>query len=183
MVFSSVRNKLVGKAENVLGMDLDGDGQTGSASGSGESREVMVKRAFTEALTEGVETAVMTASRSGGFSDNPRVRIPWPEELGGPIESAVQRFLPDVYARFVGQLNVAAERSADTAKDVLVDTLHGLDLSKALDLILSDNPIACTEYFRSTSWHPLYGGMRGIVEAALGECNVMALWGDVCFSL
>eukprot|EP01061_Rhynchopus_euleeides_P010193 TRINITY_DN1958_c0_g1_i2.p1 TRINITY_DN1958_c0_g1~~TRINITY_DN1958_c0_g1_i2.p1 ORF type:complete len:259 (+),score=114.32 TRINITY_DN1958_c0_g1_i2:97-873(+) len=173
-MFSGVKGKLLGKAEEVLGVDLDGDGQTGC-----ESRELMVKRAFTEALEEGVVSAVSVASRSGGFNDNPRVRIPWPEELGGPVEAAVQRFLPDYYEGFVTKLNAAAERSADCARDVLVHTIKGLDLSKALDLILSDNPIACTDHFRSTSWSPLYSGMKGIVETALGECRVMAMWEDV----
>ena len=170
MGFSS----LLGKVEKVFGTDLDGNGTVGTA----DSVKEKVKRAFTDALQEGVETSVMTASRSGGFGD-PRIRIPWPEELGGKIESAMQQFLPDYYERFVAKLNEAAERAAHMAKDALLFTLRTLNLERAIDLILSDNQRACTDYFRETAWQQMYQGMRGIVENALGECGVMELWTEV----
>eukprot|EP01064_Diplonema_japonicum_P013309 TRINITY_DN2083_c0_g1_i1.p1 TRINITY_DN2083_c0_g1~~TRINITY_DN2083_c0_g1_i1.p1 ORF type:complete len:262 (+),score=75.54 TRINITY_DN2083_c0_g1_i1:49-786(+) len=172
-----IRKKLMSKAEEALGVDLDGDGQCGGVEGM--SRDEMIQTAFTDALAEGVESAVVTAMRAGGFSGNSRVRIPWPEELGGSIEQAVQRFLPDYYDRFVATLNEAAEKASETAREVLLAAIRGLDLSTAVDLIRSPNPQACTDYFRSTSWAPLYDGMRGIVEEALHACNVTALWDDV----
>eukprot|EP00754_Rhynchopus_humris_P035063 Rhum_TRINITY_DN16636_c0_g1::Rhum_TRINITY_DN16636_c0_g1_i1::g.163921::m.163921 len=170
MGFSS----LLGKVEKVFGHDLDGNGTVGTA----DSVKEKVKRAFTDALKEGVETSVMNASRSGGFGD-PRIRIPWPQELGGKIESAMQQFLPDYYERFIAKLNEAAERAAHMAKDALLFTLQTLNLERAIDLILSDNQRACTDYFRETAWQQMYQGMRGIVENALGECGVMELWTEL----
>ena len=180
-----IRKNLFQQAEQALGVDIPdqiegmfcGDEEGG---GGGMSRDEMIRTAFTEALKEGIELAISTAMRPGGFANNHRVRIPWPEELGGNVESAVQRFLPDHYDTFVSTLNAAAEQAAETALEVLIGALQGLDLSAAMDMITSQNPQACTDYFRETSSNPLHEGMRPIVDAALDAVSVTSHWDTVC---
>eukprot|EP01060_Flectonema_neradi_P009524 TRINITY_DN16784_c0_g1_i1.p1 TRINITY_DN16784_c0_g1~~TRINITY_DN16784_c0_g1_i1.p1 ORF type:complete len:281 (+),score=73.41 TRINITY_DN16784_c0_g1_i1:80-844(+) len=179
-----IRKNLFHQAEEALGVDIpdqiEGMFCGDEEGGGGMSRDEMIKIAFTEALKEGIQMAVSTAMKAGGFSNNHRVRIPWPEELGGNIESAVQRFLPDHYDTFVSTLNQAAEQAAETALDVLIAALEGLDLSSAMEMITSQNPLACTDYFRDTSSGALHEGMRPIVDAALDAVSVTNYWDTVC---
>eukprot|EP00659_Diplonema_papillatum_P018492 gene18492-28538_t len=173
-----IRKKLMSKAEDALGFDLDGDGQCGSSGQPGMDRNSMIRQAFLDALKEGVQNAVGIASRSGGFLENPAVRIPWPPELSGHIEEAAQRFLPDIYDRFVTTLNRSAEEASATALDVLINAIMHLDVSAAVNLITSSNQRACTDYFKETSHMPLYQGMRPIIDRALEVCDVTSHWDD-----
>ena len=68
-----------------------------------------VVMALKELLREGVEYAVKTASKAGGFLNNLDIRIPWPESLRGVKRKLERAGFDERIESFVERLNTAAE--------------------------------------------------------------------------
>jgi hypothetical protein len=100
-----------------------------------------------DALSQGAGKAVELLGRQGGFLDNPKVKIPLPDNLRR-IESGLRLIGMKKQADdLVVAMNRAAESAVPEAKTLLVDAVKKMSLQDAKG-ILTGGDTAATDYFR-----------------------------------
>ena len=156
-----------------LGLD---PGITGILSG-GRSEQTVVA-GLKEALQIGAERSVSRSARPGGFLDDPRVRIPLPEELQNAANGLRALGFDGTVDELEVTMNRAAERASGHAQDLLVQAVASMTVSDAY-AILNGPDAAATQYFRSSSEAPLRERFAPIVDAAMRELRVYRAYDEL----
>jgi hypothetical protein len=120
------------------------------------------------ALERGAVAAVGMLGRSGGFLDDPRVRIPLPGML-----DAVARMLSAIGQQakvdaLVTAMNRAAEAAVPEAKSLLVAAVRSMSLGDA-QRIVGGGDNAATEFFAASTREPLAARFLPIVTRETGK--------------
>jgi hypothetical protein len=124
-----------------------------------------------EALAKGVNQAVTSLGRDGGFLRDPTVRIPMPENLKR-VEQTLRTLGQDKLADdFVNTLNHAAEQAVPQAASVLGDSVKKMTVADAKSILTGTNT-AATAFFRRTSETNLYARFLPIVQEATSKTGV-----------
>ncbi len=154
---------------------LGGVGGEGAAAAALSIAEVAA--GLREALRVGTENVVQQLGRPGGFSADPKIRIPLPESLE-TVQSTLERvgmasLLDDLEER----LNRAAEVATPKARDLFVQAITEmtLDDAKAIYEGLDD---AATRYFQRKMSKPLAEQMSPIVSESLAEVGAVQAFDD-----
>ncbi len=126
-----------------------------------------------EALEQGTTRGVAALGRAGGYLDNPRVRIPAPDELR-KTEQLLRKVGAGRYAdQFIVSLNRAAEAAAPQATSVFIEVIRKMSIQDAVGILKgADN--AATQYFRRHSEAQLTAAFRPIVARATDRVGVTA---------
>jgi hypothetical protein len=107
-----------------------------------------------EALERGAASAVSMLGRSGGFLDNPKVRIPLPgilNDAGRLLKATGQGARVD---ELVTAMNRAAELAVPEAKTLLVSTVKAMSVEDARRIVTGgDNSV--TQFFANKTRQPL----------------------------
>ncbi|MCG6899996.1 MAG: DUF4197 domain-containing protein [Gammaproteobacteria bacterium] len=128
-----------------------------------------------EALDKGVQFAVDSLGKPGGFLGNSKVRIPMPKSLSW-IESSLRTLHQDQLADdFIATMNQAAEQAVPEAADIFSKAIREMSVEDAQG-ILSGPDDAATNYFRTHTESALNSRMRPIVEAATARAGVTAAY-------
>jgi len=156
---------------------LDGLGGLGGALTAGE-----VALGLKAALDNGVGNALTNVGVLNGFLGNDTVRIPLPKVLRD-----VQSYLAPIGAdgllvELQTQLNRGAEKAAPIAKNIFLDTIRGLTITDAFD-ILRGPDTAATEYLQSRTTTKLSQLFSPIMENALNQTGALRLVDDVASQL
>ncbi|KNC51784.1 uncharacterized protein AMSG_07860 [Thecamonas trahens ATCC 50062] len=160
----------------MCGGDADGDGIPDALEDMMEDLSLdKIIEAIMDALERGVRFAVEKASAVGGFLNNPKIHIPWPERFTKVKEKLEKIGFRDTIAEFVESLNSAAERAAGSAVDIFVGAIRGLSFDRARE-ILDGGADACTAFLREMCYEPLKNMFKPIVDAALEAVDVTAMW-------
>ena len=118
----------------------------GSSSGGPLSVETIVA-GLKEALTVGTRNTVTQTSKSGGYLNNARIRIPLPRELQTAGKTMRAVGLSSLVEDFEKKMNVAAEQAATQAAPVFVGAIRQMTFADA-KAILAGKETAATDYFR-----------------------------------
>jgi len=156
---------------------LEGLGGLGGALTAGE-----VALGLKAALDNGVGNALTNVGVLNGFLGNDTVRIPLPKILRD-----VQSYLTPVGAdgllvELQTQLNRGAEKAAPVAKDIFLDTIRGLTITDAFNILRGPNT-AATEYLQSRTTTRLSQLFSPIMENALNQTGALRLVDDVASQL
>lgn len=128
-----------------------------------------------EALANGVETAVKTLGKQGGFMGNSLVQIPLPSSLQ-LVEKTARSLGQGHYAdNFIGTMNHAAEEAVPEAAELLGEAIRVMSVEDATK-ILNGPDDAATQYFRRVSGEQLAQRFKPIVEKATNEAGVTAAY-------
>lgn len=123
------------------------------------------------ALERGVDFAVSLLGRSGGFLDNPKVRIPLP----GYLNQAAQVLKALGQQKRVDELVVAMNRAAEAAvpegKAILVDAVKSMSVDDARRIITGGDT-SVTQFFAGKTRKPLTVKMLPIVTAATEKVSL-----------
>jgi hypothetical protein len=106
------------------------------------------------ALERGATTAVASLGRSGGFLDNPRVRIPLPgvlHDVARVLKTTGQGQRVD---ELVVAMNRAAEAAMPEARGLLVETVKSMSVEDARRIVTGGDD-AVTKFFASKTREPL----------------------------
>ncbi|MBI3852921.1 MAG: DUF4197 domain-containing protein [Verrucomicrobia bacterium] len=140
------------------------------ASTSALSQEQMAG-GLKEALGKGVQQAVGSLGKEGGFLNDLSVKIPMPESLK-KVEKTLRTLRQDKLAdEFVTTMNRAAEQATPQAAAVLGDSIKQMSLTDARAILTGTNN-AATQYFRRTSETNLYERFLPIVKKATEQTGV-----------
>lgn len=103
-----------------------------------------------QALTQGATNAVNQLGRSGGFQNNPEVKIPMPANLQ-KIEGIMRTMgQGQVFDELNTAMNRAAEASVPAARTLLINAVRNMTLTDAKN-VLTGGDTAGTDYFRKNS--------------------------------
>ncbi len=128
-----------------------------------------------EALKIATERAVQSTSQTGGFLDNPKIRIPLP----GKLETMATALRGVGMGAQVDELEVAmnhaAEKASAEATPVFVDAISQMSFKDASG-ILSGGDTAATKYFEKKTSAPLRTKFSPIVGDAMKDVGVAKLY-------
>ena len=130
-----------------------------------------VTQGLKEALEIGTRRAVQEASREGGFTDNPLIRIPIPprfQKVAGLLERLGYK---DQVDAFKASMNRAAEKASAEAAPIFIRAIKEMSFQDAMK-IWKGGDTAATQYFQEKTQKPLYEAFRPVVHRAMGETGV-----------
>ncbi|CAN5839831.1 DUF4197 domain-containing protein [soil metagenome] len=136
----------------VSGMCLGGlANRSAQAAGLSDGDAALGMRA---ALERGAVSAVGLLGRSGGFLDNPKVRIPLPGFLNDAAKFAKMAGQQKRVDELVTAMNRAAEAAVPEAKALLISAVKSLSVEDARTIVTGgDNSV--TNFFASKTRAPL----------------------------
>jgi hypothetical protein len=150
---------------------------TGAIFGSGGITQGEASGGMKQALQIGLVTATGLLSKEDGYYGNSLVRIPWPEEAQFVMNAMTTLGMQDKVDNVTRSLNRAAEKAAEEALDVFLESLTQMTLQDAI-AIVKDGHGAGTAYFKRTTTDILTERFRPIIENSLGEVNATNIWAN-----
>lgn len=135
-------------------------GQAAAAPALGSNQAAEGLKAL---LEQGSELAINQLGQNGGFSQNPKWRIPLPKTLQKPAKLMRKLGQDAMVDELENNLNSAAEQAIPHARDLLVSSIRQMSLQDARQ-ILSSHPTAATEYLNRTSRDQLRERFLPIVQ-------------------
>jgi hypothetical protein len=128
-----------------------------------------------EALQLATERAVQTTSQTGGFLDNPKIRIPLPGKLGSMATALRGVGMGAQVDELEVAMNRAAEKASAEATPVFVDAISQMSFKDASG-ILQGGDTAATQYFEKKTTDPLRAKFSPIVGDAMKDVGVAKLY-------
>jgi hypothetical protein len=124
-----------------------------------------------EALEIGTSKAVKTVSQNNGYLNNPKIKIPLPEQMR-KAEGILRNIgFGSKVDEFELSMNRAAERAAPQAKSIYWDAIKAMTFSDARE-ILNGQDDAATQYFREKTTAQLQEAFQPKVNQAMSEVGV-----------
>jgi hypothetical protein len=155
-----------------------GSNTTGSAAGPtalAALSQTDVANGLKEALSKGVNQAVASLGKEGGFLNNLDVKIPMPPQLQ-TVEKTLRKLGQDKLANeFVATMNHAAEQAVPLAAGVFAGAITNMTVDDAKAILTGPND-AATQYFRKTSETQLQEKFLPIVKTATEKAGVTAAY-------
>lgn len=134
------------------------------------------------ALDNGVLSALGIVGVLGGFLNNGQIHIPLPKILRDVQSVMSQIGAGGLLNELETQLNRGAEIAAPVAKDIFLDTVHGLTISDAIAIVRGPKT-AATEYLHDRTTPRLTTLFTPILGDALGQTGALHLLDEVSGSL
>ncbi len=128
-----------------------------------------------EALSIGATKAGDLTSAIGGFKNNPRLFIPFPQEAQQMKEKLMQIGLSKQVNDFESTLNQAAELASKEAGQVFKGAISEMSVSDGF-AILRGNDSSATSFLREKTTPVLLQRYSPIVQNALEQVNITKYW-------
>ncbi|MAX05784.1 MAG: hypothetical protein CMD19_04945 [Flavobacteriales bacterium] len=138
------------------------------------SKDEVVK-GLKEALIVGSTNAVINASESGGFNNNPEIKIPFPKEAKSMKKILLKFGMESQIDKFEHVLNKAAEDASGLAKDIFISAVKSMTINDAMS-ILKGKDNAATTYLKTHAVEELYLEFRPIVRNSIEKVNLEKYW-------
>ena len=149
-------------------------GESAATTSSALSNDQVVA-GLKEALRIGTETAISLLGKTGGYLDDPQVKIQLPESLQR-VTSGLRTFgQGELVDEFERTLNRAAELAVAETTAIFSDTIQQMSLQDAQG-ILNGGESAATDYFRAKSSQRLEAAILPIVEQSTQQAGVTAAY-------
>jgi Protein of unknown function (DUF4197) len=135
-------------------------------------------RGIKAALDRGAASAVAKLGVSGGFLDNPRVKIPLPPALDEIAKLMRMMGRGKDADELVLAMNKAAEEAVPQAKELLVNAVKTMSLEDAKKILTGgDNSV--TEFFKAKTEAPLAVKFLPIVKQATDRVGLAQKYDEV----
>ncbi|MDT8390009.1 MAG: DUF4197 domain-containing protein [Lentisphaeria bacterium] len=149
-----------------------------SSDSTGELSVNTIVAGLKEALQKGTDSAVSQLSAAGGFTDNPSLRIPLPEQLDGAASALRKVGLGSLVTGFEDKMNLGAEKAVAKAKPVFWQAITNMSFDDAKS-ILQGGDTAATEYFRKVTSDDLRGAFAPIIGGQLESVGAVRAYNDL----
>ncbi|WP_027859610.1 DUF4197 domain-containing protein [Marinobacterium jannaschii] len=154
--------------------------QTGSdsaATGTTLDTDTLIK-GLKEALEVGSRRAIEGISQSGGYLNNPDIRIPLPKGVDQAAGLMRQYGLGSQVDQFEQSMNQAAEKAAPQATEIIITALRGMTIEDA-KRIFNGPDDAATQYFRDKTYSNLTALFRPSIKESMGQVGVTRYYNDL----
>ncbi|MCB0842518.1 MAG: DUF4197 domain-containing protein [Bacteroidetes bacterium] len=131
-----------------------------------------------EALANGAANAVTTLSQTGGYSNDPLVKIPFPKEAEFAATKLRDIGLGQLVDDFVGLLNEGAENGAKMALPIFKDAITSMTFADAKNILLGPEN-AATIYFQDKTQTKLQAAFSPHIKTSLDKVNATKIWTDI----
>ncbi len=159
---------------------MSGGNTTGQpSSGNGQVSSNEIASGLKEALNQGLQQSIKTLAVKDGFFGNAAVKVLLPPQAR-KAESTLRNIgLGSLADNLIQSLNRAAEDAVGEASAVFVNSLRQLTILDAVNILLSGQQDAATNFFKRTTTADLTQRFSPIVAQSLGRFNVSAYWKEV----
>ena len=123
-----------------------------------------------ETLINGITQGTDLASRINGYYMNPKIKIPFPEDINIVKTTLKQIGLGDEVNMFVETLNRGAEHAAEKAKPIFINSIKSMTFKDARE-ILRGNIDAATQYLKKTASPKLKAEFMPKIHESLQQVN------------
>lgn len=158
-------------------LDQSGVVNGGSGAVSSLSTDEIVQ-GLKEALNLGVEKAIGLLGRSGGYLDDPQVRIPLPDTIDTIAKGLRAAGQGELVDQFTGSMNRAAEQAVPKTVEIFSQSIRDMSLQDARGILQSSDS-AATDYFRKHSSDQLRAAILPIVKRTTAQNEVTARYKDL----
>ena len=131
-----------------------------------------------EALTQGATKASKSLNVVDGFYKNPKVKIPFPEQVSKVANELRKLGYGSKIDDFEMTLNRSAEQAAVEAAPILKTAITGMSIKDAKKILISGDT-AATGYLRKKTYNSLYASFTPHIKKALGDNQVTSKWEDI----
>lgn len=121
-----------------------------------------------EALSVGSERAISTVGQSGGYLNNPEIRIPLPPRVQQASDLMRKIGLSKMADDFEQSINRAAEKAAPQAQAIMVDAIKNMSIDDAKQILNGEND-AATRYFENKTSPQLTKLFEPVIDSSLQE--------------
>jgi len=129
-------------------------------------------------LTKGLIKGVNVVSKENGYFSNPKIKIPWPDDVK-KVETRLRSMgLDKQVDKVVLTLNRAAEEAATKAKPIFLNAIKQMTFSDAMNILKGENN-AATNFLKRTTTNQLTAEFRPVIDNALQSTNGTKYWGDI----
>jgi hypothetical protein len=152
-----------------------------SAAGLDEISSRDAVNGIKQALTSGVQAAVVKLGKQDGFMGDPRIKIPLPPSMKR-AEAVMHSIGAGKQADdLVLRMNRAAEAAVPQAKSMLVDAAKKMSVQDAKG-ILTGGQDSATQYFKRTTSEPLAEKFRPIVRKSMAKVKLAEKYNEIAAS-
>lgn len=131
------------------------------------------------ALEKGVTTGTAQLSATDGYLANPKVKIPFPEDVQKVEQKLRDIGLGGEVDKFVTSLNRGAEAAAKEAQPIFVSAIASMTIDDAWAILQGDDQEAATNYLRRTTSDQLEAKFSPVIKAALDETSATKYYSDI----
>ena len=137
-----------------------------------------VAQGLKEALTVGISKGAQQASQVDGYYKNPKLRIPFPQDVQRVEQRLRQIGLGSEVDKFILSLNRGAEKAAAEAKPVFITAIRSMTIQDAWN-ILKGQDDAATQYLIRTTSGELKNRFQPIVAQSLKDVEATRYYSDL----
>lgn len=158
-------NKTLGDIGDVLG-------ENGGLS------QAEVAEGLKQALSQGISKGAAQASKTDGYYRNPKIKLPFPEDVQKVEQKLRQIGLGSEVDKFILTLNRGAEEAAKEAKPIFIDAIKSMSIQDAWAILKGDDN-AATEYLRRTTGTKLRAKFQPVISQALDKTEATRYYGNI----
>ncbi len=129
-----------------------------------------------DALTQGMFKSIDAFADPNG---NPLVRFAFPGDAAKIEQSLRQMGLSSAVDKVTGKFTRAAASAVNVAKPMLINSIKQMTIRDALNILVTDNPHAATDYFKTTNKDMLLVAFRPIVDSTIKVENANVDWSKI----
>ncbi len=131
-----------------------------------------------EALQVGINLGADKASLTDGYFKNPRIKIPFPEDVK-KIETTLRNVgLGGEVDKFVLALNRGAEEAAKEAKPIFISAIRQMTITDAINILKGEKD-AATQFLKRTTSTQLAAAFEPSVVRALEKTQASRYYTDL----
>lgn len=121
-----------------------------------------------QALEVGTNNSVTKTSKTGGFSNDPVIKILVPEQMSKLAKNMRRYGFGEHVDRFEAQMNRSAELASVEAKSLFIDSISNMSIGDAW-AILKGPENAATQYFRQNTESKLRQRFKPVISNSMAK--------------
>ena len=153
-------------------------GEINKAIGDDQLSTDQVALGLKEALINGISTGSAKASKVDGYFKNPKIKIPFPEDVQRVEDKLRKVGLGKEVDKFVLTLNRGAEEAAKEAKPIFVAAIKEMTIQDAWNILKGEDD-AATQYLSRVTSTQLKAKFKPIIQKALDKTNATKYYGNI----
>ncbi len=166
VVFGQINIKNATKTANTV---------VNKATGNQPLSNTDVVSGLKEALTVGATNSVKKTSVTNGFYNNPKIKIPFPQEYSNVKTTLVNVGMKSTVDKFEKTLNNAAEEASKEATPIFTNAISKMNITDGMTILKGKDDEA-TQYLKRTTSTELKSKFRPVVQNATKKVQLLKYW-------